>query len=62
MPTRTYSASEIRQLVDFMRKGGDLSASEIAGMEKLVDLLKHFENMTDADIATEVERLLRSKQ
>ena len=62
MPTRTYSAAEIRQLVDFMREGGDLSASEIAGMEKLADLLTHFENMTDAEIATEVERLLGSKR
>ena len=59
-PTRTYTADEIQELVDIMRNGGDLSDEELAGINKVVAILKEFENMSDAGIMEKVQGLLRS--
>ncbi len=53
---RTYSADEVREFVNLLRGSRDLPAAELAGMEKLADLLKHYETMTDANIEAEVQR------
>lgn len=55
---RTYSAADA-QLVEFVRASGDFSEAELAGMEKLAEILKRFENMTDEEIVEEVEHLVR---
>jgi hypothetical protein len=53
---RGYSADEVREFVKLLRGLRDLPAAELAGMEKLADLLKHYESTTDADIEAEVRR------
>jgi hypothetical protein len=53
---RTYSGDEVRELVKLFRGSPDLPVAEVAGMEKLADLLKHYETMTDADIEAEGRR------
>jgi len=42
-PARTYSAAEIREIVEVLRNGGELSNPEIARMNKPVGLLAHLE-------------------
>jgi hypothetical protein len=54
---RTYSADDVRELVNLFRGSPDLPVAEVAGMEKLAGLLKHYETMTDADIEAEVRRI-----
>ena len=53
---RTFSAAEVSELIELLRSCGDIPVSELAGMEKLSQLLFQFENMADADIANEVKR------
>jgi hypothetical protein len=54
---RTYSADDVQELVNLFRGSPDLPAAEVAGMENLAGLLKHYETMTDADIEAEARRL-----
>ena len=56
---RTYSAADVAHLVEFVRASGDFSEAELAGMEKLAEILKRYENMTDGEIMEEVEQLVR---
>lgn len=58
--TRTYSAAEITELIEVFRSSGDVPESELAGMDKLGQLLRRFEKLSDADIAAEVRRYYRS--
>ncbi len=60
-PTRTYTASEVREIVELHRDDPDISAEKFSGMEQLADILKHFEGKTDADIEEEFKGLLRSE-
>lgn len=57
---RTYTAAEIIELIDTFRSGGDIPESELAGMDRLGQLLRHFESMSDDDIAAEAKRYFRS--
>ena len=57
---RSYSAAEIIELIQAFRSGGDIPESELAGMDRLGQLLRHFENMSDDDIAAEAQRYFRS--
>ena len=54
--TRTYSATEIIELIETLRSSGDIPESELAGMDRLGQLLRHFESMSDAEIAAETQR------
>jgi hypothetical protein len=57
--TRTYSATDIIELIEVLRSSGDISPSELAGMELLGRLLCHLENLSDTEIADEVRHYFR---
>jgi hypothetical protein len=57
---RTYTSAEIAELIDVLRDSGDIDPAELMGMERLGQLLKRFERMTDDDIADMVRRHFRS--
>ena len=57
---RRYSASDIIELIQVFRDGGDLEPGELKGMERLGLLLKHLEYMTDEDLADMVRTHFRS--
>ena len=57
---RQYSADEIREWVELLAKDPERDSGSLAGMRELVDMLKHFENMTNEDIAADVERFWSS--
>lgn len=60
MPTmRTSTAGDVIELIEVLRSSGDISPSELAGMELLGRLLSHLESLTDAEIADEVHRYFR---
>lgn len=56
-----YAVSEVNWLVDVFRTGGEMSDSEISGMEKLLEALRHYEFMSEADIETEIHRYFAAK-
>jgi hypothetical protein len=51
---RQYSVREIKELVDLLRHDPDMAPEKFAGMLELVQLLAHFEYMTDEDVEAEV--------
>ena len=57
---RTYSADDVAKIVELFRASGDLPKAELAGMVKLADVLKHYEDMSANDIEREVTQYLRS--
>lgn len=59
-PIRTYTASEVREIIELLRDAPELSAEKFSGMEHLADILMHFEEKTDADIETEVQAAYRA--
>lgn len=56
---RHYAVQEIRELVELLRHDPDTSAEKVSGMLQLVQLLAHFENMTDEEIESEVRNNYR---
>lgn len=60
-PIRTYTASEVREIVELLRDSPELSAEKFSGMEHLADILAHFEAKTDADIEAEALAAYRAK-
>ena len=59
-PIRTYTAGEVHAIVELLRDNPDIPPEQLKGMLFLVDILKHFELMTDADIEGEVRAFCRS--
>jgi hypothetical protein len=59
--TRTYSADDVRQIVEILRSDPEISPEVFQGVELLADILKQFETMTEADIEAEVQAHLRSE-
>ena len=47
---RKYTATEIKEFIDIIRNGGDISQEKIAGMDMLVETLDKFGKMTDAEM------------
>lgn len=58
--SRTYSVQEIKQLVDVLRHNPDMQPEQLAGMDELVRLLRHFESMSDEDIERETANYMRT--
>ena len=56
-PLRNYSASDVRALMNWLYSSGNLAAAELAGMERLVELLQRYETMTNTEIEADVLRL-----
>mgnify|MGYP005673972641 FL=1 len=61
-PIRTYSAADVREIVELLRNDPDMSAEKFSGMERLADILKYFEGMTEADIEEELQNFFRSER
>ena len=57
---RNYSVRGIKELVEFFRNDSNISADCFAGMLKVVELLVHFEHMTDLEIEAEVCNVYRA--
>nr|WP_322624512.1 hypothetical protein [uncultured Flavobacterium sp.] len=57
---RSYSVQEVRELVELLRHNPDLSPEKFSGMLELVQILAHFETMTDDEIASEVRNKYRN--
>jgi hypothetical protein len=57
---RTYTSCDIAELIEVLRASGDLSPSELAGMELLSRLLSRLEDFSDAEIEDEARRYFRS--
>ena len=57
---RTYTASEVRQIVEMHRDDPDMSVEKFSGMEHLAGILSHFEHKTDVDIEAEVKATYRA--
>lgn len=57
---RTYSVQEIKQLVDVLRHNSDMQPEQLAGMDELVRLLRHYEYMSDEDIERETVNDMRT--
>ncbi len=58
--TRSYTASEVLQIVELLRDDPDMSEEKFSGMEHLVGILSHFEHKTDAEIEAEVKSTYRA--
>lgn len=56
---RTYTASEVREIIELLRDDPDMSAEKFSGMEALADILTYFEDKTDADIEAQVKATYR---
>jgi len=56
-----YAVDEVDWLVDVFRTGGEISEAEIAGMEKLLEALRHYEFKSETDIEDEVRRYFAAK-
>ncbi len=59
-PTRRYTASEIRELVELFRDDPEISPEKFSGMAFLAALLEYLESKTDSDIAAEVRAFCRA--
>lgn len=57
---RTYTVREIEDLVNALRHSPDTQPEKLAGMDELVRLLRHFENMSDEDIERETVNYMRT--
>lgn len=57
---RSYTASEVAELIDLLRLSGDIPDAEIAGMQRLGQLLTRFEGMSDLDIEAMAKTYFRS--
>ncbi len=59
-PIRSYTADDVRAIVDLLRDDPDMSAEKFSGMDRLAEILKHFEGKTAADIEAECRDFFRS--
>lgn len=57
---RTYTASEVRELVDLLNDSPDVSPERYRGMAFVAEALELFETMSEADIEVWVRRHSRS--
>ena len=57
MTKRTYTASDIREIVEAFRNSTEVSQEKFAGMEMVASLCRQLETMTDGDLEKEVKRL-----
>ena len=60
-PIRTYTASDVREIVELLRNDPEMSAEKFSGMEQLADILTHFEGMTEAGIEAEVRAICHTE-
>ena len=60
LPIRTYTADDVREIVELLRDDPDMSPEEFSGMDHLAEILKHFEGKTAADIEAECRDFFRS--
>jgi hypothetical protein len=56
---RTYTATDIMQLMALLQASGDFTASELAGMDRLGRLLVALDKISDGDIEEQVRRYFR---
>ncbi len=56
-----YAVDEVDWLVDVFRRGGEIPEGELAGMEKLLEVLRHYEFKSEADIEDEARRYFAAK-
>jgi len=56
-PIRTYTASDVMEIVEMLRDTHDISDEMFSGMASIADIQKHIETMTDEDIEVEVQAL-----
>lgn len=61
-PIRAYTASDVGEIVELLRDDPEMSEEQFSGMERLADILKHFEGMTAADIEAEAQDFFRSER
>ncbi len=59
-PTRKYTASEIRELVELFRDDPEISPEKFSGMAFLATLLEDLESKTDSNLAAEVRAYYRA--
>ena len=53
---RSYSVAEVQWIVDLFREHDpDISPEQVAGMDRLVEVLRHYEHMSDVDIEAEIK-------
>jgi hypothetical protein len=57
---RKYTADEVAEIIVVLRASGDYSPTEVFGMNKVAEVLRHFENLTDENIQRDVRRHFRS--
>ena len=58
--TRTYTASEIRELVELFRDDPEISPEKFSGMAYLATMLEDLESKTDSDIAAVARAICRA--
>jgi len=56
-PIRTYTASDVMEIVEMLRDTHDISDGMFSDMASITDVQKHIETMTDEDIEVEVTAL-----
>ncbi len=59
MNKRSYTAADIRGLVEIFRNAPDVSAEKFAGMEFIANLCRQLEPMSDTDIEATARNLYR---
>ncbi len=58
--TRTYTAPEIRELVELFRDDPEISPEKFSGMAYLATMLEDLETKTDSDIAAVARAFCRA--
>jgi hypothetical protein len=56
---RKFSAADVAELIDLIRADEDFTAAELAGMDKLADMLKWLGTTSDAEIEAGAIRYCR---
>jgi len=59
-PIRTYTASDVQEIVELLRDDPDISPEKFEGMAFLAEILKCLESKTDADIDRDVRAFCRN--
>ena len=59
-PTRRFTASEIRELVELFRDDSELTPEKFSGMDYLAALLEHLGTKSDEELAAEVRAYCRA--
>ena len=61
-PIRTYTADDVREIVELLDNDPDMSEEKFSGMERLAEILKHFEGKTEVNIEAECRDFFRSER